>query len=66
MCISPVLAAVAAALPGSFAGDPADRLIYATAIGHGWPLVIRTRRLRDHPQPPHLALGLAHGRWGKT
>jgi PIN domain nuclease of toxin-antitoxin system len=39
------------ALPASFAGDPADRLIYATAVEHGWPLVTKDRRLRNHRHP---------------
>jgi PIN domain nuclease of toxin-antitoxin system len=32
--ITPAIAETAASLPSSFAGDPADRLIYATAIEH--------------------------------
>jgi PIN domain nuclease of toxin-antitoxin system len=46
--ISPAIAATALALPDSFLGDPADRLIYATAIEHGWRLVTKDRRLRSH------------------
>jgi PIN domain nuclease of toxin-antitoxin system len=46
--ITPALADLAAALPESFPGDPADRLIYATALEHGWHLVTKDRRLRDH------------------
>ncbi|MBA2323536.1 MAG: type II toxin-antitoxin system VapC family toxin [Pseudonocardiales bacterium] len=49
--ISPALAHTAASLPATFPGDPADRLIYATAIEHGWRLVTKDRRLRDHPHP---------------
>ena len=48
---TPAIAATAAALPVSFPGDPADRLIYATAIEHGWPLVTKDRRLRSHRSP---------------
>jgi PIN domain nuclease of toxin-antitoxin system len=48
---TPAIAATAAALPSSFPGDPADRLIYATAIEHGWRLVTKDRRLRNHPHP---------------
>ncbi|MBA2640382.1 MAG: type II toxin-antitoxin system VapC family toxin [Nocardioidaceae bacterium] len=29
-------------------GDPADRIIYATALAHGVPLVSADRRLRDY------------------
>ena len=46
----PITAAVAHAavsLPSSFPGDPADRLIYATAVERGWPLVTKDRRLRS-------------------
>jgi PIN domain nuclease of toxin-antitoxin system len=41
---TPAIAAAALALPSSFPGDPADRLIYATAVEHGWPLVTKDRR----------------------
>jgi PIN domain nuclease of toxin-antitoxin system len=46
--LTPAIAATAAALPASFPPDPADRLIYATAIEHGWRLVTKDRRLREH------------------
>lgn len=46
--ITPTIALTAATLPATFPGDPADRLIYATAIEHGWPLVTKDRRLRGH------------------
>ncbi|MHA7650416.1 type II toxin-antitoxin system VapC family toxin [Mycobacterium sp. ML4] len=49
--ITPSLAATAVSLPSSFPGDPADRLIYATAIEHGWRLVTKDRRLRSHRHP---------------
>ncbi len=49
--VGPEVADTAAALPASFPGDPADRLIYATAIETGWRLVTKDRRLREHPQP---------------
>jgi PIN domain nuclease of toxin-antitoxin system len=32
-----------------FHGDPADRMIVATAIFHGWPLVTKDRAIRDFP-----------------
>jgi len=39
-------AAVAAAqLPVGFPGDPADRIIYATAVGLGVPLISRDARI---------------------
>lgn len=49
--ITPAIADAALALPSSFPGDPADRLIYATSLERGWPLVSKDRRLRDHPGP---------------
>jgi PIN domain nuclease of toxin-antitoxin system len=48
---TPAIAATAVSLPSSFPGDPADRLIYATAIEHGWRLITKDRRLRDHRHP---------------
>lgn len=51
--VTPAIAQTAVSLPASFPGDPADRLIYATAVEHGWPLVTKDGRLRahEHPQP---------------
>ena len=49
--ITPAIAAAAVALPASFPGDPTDRLIYATAVEHGWRLVTKDRRLRQHRHP---------------
>jgi PIN domain nuclease of toxin-antitoxin system len=46
--VTPAIAELAVALPASFPGDPADRIIYATAIEHGWTLVTKDCRLRDH------------------
>jgi PIN domain nuclease of toxin-antitoxin system len=46
--ITPEVAATAAALPDAFPRDPADRLIYATAVETGWRLVTRDERLRDY------------------
>jgi len=54
--ITPAIATAAASLPESFPGDPADRLIYASAVEHGWTLVTKDRRLRDHPHPRRLAV----------
>jgi PIN domain nuclease of toxin-antitoxin system len=42
--------------PDDPAEDPADRLIYATAIEHGVRLVTKDRRLRAHRHPQPLAL----------
>ncbi len=46
--ISPSIAVTAAGLPSTFPGDPADRLIYATATELDWTLVTKDRRLRSH------------------
>lgn len=54
--LTPAIAAAAAALPDTFPGDPADRIIYATAMEHGWQLVTKDRRLRDHPAPRPIAI----------
>jgi PIN domain nuclease of toxin-antitoxin system len=54
--ITPAVAATAVALPSSFPGDPADRLIYATAVEHGWRLVTKDRRLRSHRHPRPVAV----------
>jgi PIN domain nuclease of toxin-antitoxin system len=49
--VTPAIAAAAVALPSSFPGDPADRLVYATAVEHGCPLVTKDHRLRRHRHP---------------
>jgi PIN domain nuclease of toxin-antitoxin system len=54
--VTPAIAATGAALPTSFPRDSADRLIYATAIEHGWPLVTKDERLRSHPYPRSITL----------
>jgi len=54
--VTPAIATAAAALPQSFPGDPADRLIYATAVEKGWPLVTKDRRLRQHRAPRPIAV----------
>lgn len=54
--LTPAIADTAVSLPSSFPGDPADRLIYATAIEHGLRLVTKDRKLRAHRHPQPLAL----------
>ena len=49
--LTPAIAATAVSLPSSFPGDPADRLVYATAVEHGGLLVTKDRRLRTHRHP---------------
>ncbi len=45
--LTPGVATAAGLLPESFPGDPADRLIYATARAEGAELLTRDRRLRQ-------------------
>lgn len=54
--VTPAIAAAAVELPSSFPGDPADRIIFATAIEHGWQVVTKDGRLRDHPHPRPLTI----------
>jgi PIN domain nuclease of toxin-antitoxin system len=56
VAVSPAIAATAVSLPASFPGDPADRLIYATAIEHGWRLISKDRKLREHEHSRPVAL----------
>jgi PIN domain nuclease of toxin-antitoxin system len=51
LSVTPAIADTAVSLPSSFPGDPADRLIYATAIEHGWRLVTKDDKLRGHRHP---------------
>lgn len=53
---TPAIAAAAVSLPESFPNDPADRLIFATALEHGWKLVTKDRRLRGHKSPQPLTV----------
>lgn len=46
--LTPAIALGAAAIPPPFPRDPADRLIYATAVEHGWRLVTKDRRFHEH------------------
>ena len=54
--VTPAIADTAASLPPSFPGDPADRLIYATAVEHGCQLVTKDRKLRDHRHTRTIAI----------
>jgi PIN domain nuclease of toxin-antitoxin system len=54
--VTPAIADTAVALPSSFPGDPADRLIYATAIEHGLKLVTKDQAIRDHDGPRSVAV----------
>jgi PIN domain nuclease of toxin-antitoxin system len=52
--VTPAIADAAVALSPSFPGDPADRLIYATAIEHGLKLATKDQAIRDHDRPRSL------------
>ena len=54
--LTPEIAAAAVSLPASFPGDPADRLIYASAVERGWLLVTKDRRLRRHRNPQRVTV----------
>jgi PIN domain nuclease of toxin-antitoxin system len=54
--ITPAIADTAVALPSSFPGDPADRLIFATAIEHGLRLVTKDQAIRDHAHPRSVTI----------
>jgi PIN domain nuclease of toxin-antitoxin system len=54
--VTPAIATTAVDLPSAFPGDPADRLIYATAIEQGWMLVTKDQRMRRHRHPHRLAV----------
>jgi PIN domain nuclease of toxin-antitoxin system len=47
--VTPAVAVIATQFPDDFPGDPADRLIAATARVEGVPLVTRDVRLRVSP-----------------
>lgn len=54
--ITPAIADTAVALPSAFPGDPADRLIYATAVENGWRLVTKDPKLRRYRHPRQLTV----------
>jgi PIN domain nuclease of toxin-antitoxin system len=54
--LTPTIADTATSLPTSFPGDPADRLIFATAVEHGWRLVTKDERMRSYPYSRVVAL----------
>jgi PIN domain nuclease of toxin-antitoxin system len=56
IAVTPAIADTAVSLPESFPGDPADRLIYATAIERGWQLITKDQRLRAHRHPRSLTV----------
>lgn len=62
VCEIPVdreIAGTAGLLEGAFNGDPADRLIVATAIVRGIPLMTRDRRILEYAQTSHTFRAVA-------
>lgn len=56
IALTPAIADTAVSLPSSFPGDPADRLIFATAIEHGLRLVTKDQAILDHAHPRSVAV----------
>lgn len=54
--LTTAIADTAVGLPATFPGDPADRLIYATAIEQGLDLITKDRAIRDHDKPRSLTI----------
>lgn len=54
--LTPAIADAAVSLPSSFPRDPADRLIYASAIERGAKLVTKDRAIAEHDAPRSLVL----------
>jgi PIN domain nuclease of toxin-antitoxin system len=54
--LTPAIADTAVSLPSSFPRDPADRLIYASAIERGAKLVTKDRSIAEHDAPRSLVL----------
>lgn len=54
--VTPAIADGAAGLPTSFPGDPADRLIYASAVELGLKVVTKDRAIRDYDKPRSIAI----------
>jgi len=46
--VTPEIGMLAGSLPGPFPGDPADRIIYATAVARDLRLVTGDRRIARH------------------
>jgi len=53
--LTPQVALASSRLPGSIHGDPADRILVATAHSLGATLVTRDRRILDYSAAGHIA-----------
>ena len=56
VALSPAIAVTANELPPSFPADPADRLIFATAIETGLRLVTKDARMRRHEHTHEITI----------
>ena len=54
--LTPAIADTAVSLPAAFPRDPADRLIYASAIEQGTKLVTKDRSIAEHDAPRSLVV----------
>jgi PIN domain nuclease of toxin-antitoxin system len=54
--LTPEIAVRSAHLPGNVHGDPADRMLIATAMLMGLKLMTRDRRLLDYAAQGHLSV----------
>ena len=54
LAVTPEIAVAAGELPEGIPGDPADRIIVATARHHGVPLLTRDRRILAYAKAGHL------------
>lgn len=54
--VTPAIADTAVALPSSFPRDPADRLIYATAVENDLPLLTKDRAIREYAHPRSMTV----------
>lgn len=54
--VNAAIADAAVSLPASFPGDPADRMIYATAIERGLKLVTKDHAIAEHDKPRSLVV----------
>lgn len=54
--LTPEIAVESSRLPGAFHGDPADRILVATARRHGAILVSRDKRILAYGKTKHLSV----------
>jgi PIN domain nuclease of toxin-antitoxin system len=54
--LTPEIAVRSSSLPGDFHGDPADRMLVATAMVMGLRLMTRDRRILDYGAQGHLSV----------